>query len=119
MRLNFLISCLVAFCGIQVFAQQKEANYQVIPLPQQIDMQQGKPFILNAQTKIAFPAGNEILRNDAKFLADYIKETTGRTISVSPTSSKMMNGKNVIVLKLDKEVSHNEGYFLSVDKRLI
>lgn len=119
MRLNLLFTCFLSFCGITAFCQQKEASYQVIPLPQQIDMQQGSPFVLNAQTKIQFPAGNEELKSDAAFLADYIKEITGRTTATGSASLRLVKEKNVIVLKLDKTITNDEGYQLSVDEKRI
>lgn len=119
MRLNLLISCFVTFCGFSGFAQQKEANYQVIPLPQQIDLQHGRPFILNAQSKIKYAANSEMLKSDAVFLSNYIKETTGRSIPISPITIKTSKEKNVILLKIDKSFAHNEGYELKVEEQQI
>jgi len=118
MRINLLISCLLTFCSISGFAQQKEANYQVIPLPQQIDLQEGQPFVLNRQTKILVPAQNAVLKSDAAFLANYIKEATGRTIPVIVINKKSPK-KNVIILGLDKTISHKEGYTLKVNTQQI
>jgi len=119
MRLNLLISCFVTFCGFSGFAQQKEANYQVIPLPQQIDLQHGRPFILNAQSKIKYATNSEMLKSDAVFLSNYIKETTGRSIPISPITIKTAKEKNVILLKIDKSFAHNEGYELKVEEQQI
>ncbi|NLI36128.1 MAG: family 20 glycosylhydrolase [Bacteroidales bacterium] len=119
MRLNLLISCFVTFCGFSGFAQQKEANYQVIPLPQQIDLQHGRPFILNAQSKIKYATNSEMLKSDAVFLSNYIKETTGRSVPISPITIKTAKEKNVILLKIDKSFAHNEGYELKVEEQQI
>ena len=60
---------MLVSCNTQV----KEANYQVIPLPQEISvMEQVAPFILSDGTKIMYPEGNERMQKNAEFLASYI-----------------------------------------------
>ena len=62
---------MLVSCNTQV----KEANYQVIPLPQEISvMEQAAPFILSDGTKIMYPEGNERMQKNAEFLASYIKD---------------------------------------------
>ena len=57
---------MLVSCNTQV----KEANYQVIPLPQEISvMEQAAPFILSDGTKIMYPEGNERMQKNAEFLA--------------------------------------------------
>lgn len=119
MKLNHCLTLyLFTFCALSGFAQQKEANYQIIPLPQQINSQEGKPFVLNSKTKILYQAGNNIMKSDASFLSNYIKESTGRTITVAPITTNSST-ENVIILKLDNAIVHNEGYLLSVNSRQI
>ena len=40
---------------------EKEANYQVIPLPQEVSLTQGNPFKLNENVLIAYPENNAML----------------------------------------------------------
>ena len=55
---------MLVSCSTQV----KEANYQVIPLPQEISvMEQAAPFILSDGTKIMYPEGNERMQKNAEF----------------------------------------------------
>lgn len=118
MKLNDLMLCLLTFCSLSGFAQQKEANYQVIPLPQQIDRQQGQPFVLNSKTKILYQAGNSMMKSDAIFLSNYIKDSTGKNLLIAPLT-KENSTHNVIILELDKSLAHNEGYVLNVNSHKI
>ena len=38
-----------------------EANYQVIPLPQEIETSEGKPFELSFKTKVHYLRGKQLL----------------------------------------------------------
>ena len=80
-----LTRCL-AVAGLFASCQsvQQEANYQVIPLPQEIVVEQGAPFILKSGVKILYPEGNEKMQRNAKFLADYLKTATGKTLPLRP-----------------------------------
>jgi hexosaminidase len=118
MKLNDLMLCLLTFCSLSGFAQQKEANYQVIPLPQQIDRQQGQPFVLNSKTKILYQTGNSMMKSDAIFLSNYIKNSTGKNLLIVPLT-KENSTHNVIILELDKSLAHNEGYVLNVNSHKI
>ena len=80
---------MLVSCNTQV----KEANYQVIPLPQEISvMEQAAPFILSDGTKIMYPEGNERMQKNAEFLASYIKDLRtsryGRQGNSSATGGK-------------------------------
>mgnify|MGYP000482477346 CR=1 FL=1 len=45
-------------------------------------MEQAAPFILSDGTKIMYPEGNERMQKNAEFLASYIKDLTGKSLSV-------------------------------------
>lgn len=52
-------------------------NLNVIPQPQEVRQDiQAHPFVINPQTGIVYPEGNEKLQRTAEFLASYIKEAT-------------------------------------------
>ena len=55
-----LTGCL-ALAGLFASCQsaQQDANYQIIPMPQEIVTAQGNPFILKSGVKILYPEGNE------------------------------------------------------------
>ena len=94
-------------------ATAQEANYNVVPLPQNITLNNSKPFVLNNQTSI-IAEGNEAMQRNAKFLKDYIKQTTGLQVADAATK-----GSNSIVLRLSKKISANEGYCIKVDAKKV
>lgn len=106
-----LAGCL-AIAGIVVSCQQnkKEANYQIIPLPQEIAVEQGSPFLLEGDVKILYPEGNEKMQRNARFLAEYLKKSTGKDFAVEAG----IEGKNAIVLTLGLEATNPEAYQLKV-----
>ena len=106
------LGCL-AVAGIAascVWGQQ--ADYQVIPLPQQVTTAQGTPFTLNSSVKILYPKGNEKMKRNAQFLAGYLKMATGKEYTVAAGTQ----GKNAIVLALGAKSDRPESYKLKVNK---
>ena len=97
---------LMSSCG----SVQEKANYQIIPLPQEIVTSQVNPFILKSGVKILYPEGNEKMQRNAQFLADYLKTATGKDFSIEAGTE----GKNAIVLALGSEVENPESYQLKV-----
>ena len=100
------LAALMSSCG----SGQEEANYQIIPLPQEIVTSQVNPFILKSGVKILYPEGNEKMQRNAQFLADYLKTATGKDFSIEAGTE----GKNAIVLALGSEVETPESYQLKV-----
>lgn len=101
-----LVLLPVAMCADGV------ADYNVVPLPGNVDMQRGAPFVLDSATTVVYPAGSEEMERNARFLVDYISETTG--IKINATTHK---SKNSIHLFIDKSVSGGETYHLVVGKK--
>lgn len=107
--IRFFIGMLCC-CALTSMAQGT-ANYRVIPLPDQITMQKGKPFVLDKNTIIV--ADNEgKLSRDAQFLQEYIRANTG--IEVQTGVGK---AKNAISLRLDKSITSAEGYRVSINQK--
>ena len=101
----FAAGCMLFSCSSEV----KEANYQIIPIPQEIVMGQDGAFTLANGTKVLYPEGNEKMQKNAQFLADYVKELTGNTLSVEAGTE----GKGIILQVTPNEVQP-EGYQLTV-----
>lgn len=103
----------LSMAGLMLFScnsEVKEANYQVIPMPLEISLaNQAAPFVLSDGTKIMYPEGNEKMQKNAEFLANYIKDLTGKTLSVQAGT----DGKG-IVLQLGDVSGNPEGYQLKV-----
>lgn len=108
-----LTGCL-ALAGLFASCQsvQQEANYQIVPMPQEIVTAQGNPFILKSGVKILYPEGNEKMQRNAQFLADYLKTATGKDFAIQAGTE----GKNAILLALGTESDNPESYQLKVAK---
>ena len=98
--------------GLMLFScssEVKEANYQIIPIPQEIVMGQDGAFTLDNGTKVIYPEGNEKMQKNAQFLADYVKELTGNTLQVVAGTE----GKGIL-LQVTPNEAQPEGYQLKV-----
>ena len=96
------------FSGVLTSSAQGIANYQVIPLPDQIVMQKGKPFILDKNTVIV----THLPSPAARFLQDYIRANTG--IELQTGSGK---AKNAITLQLDSAIPSKEDFRVSISQK--
>ena len=92
-----------------------QANFEVIPLPQDIQASTTGDFTLTDNTVIVYPKGNEVMKRNAEFLAEYIGEQTGKTIQVTDEAPS----SNAIVLALGLSDSNQEAYRLEVSKQQI
>ncbi len=97
--------------------KETPATYSVIPLPQEVTLQQAAPFRLDGKTVITYTAGNEMLRRDAEFLADYVREATGHQLTTREATDRDTNG--CIALALDASVTNPEGYVLTTTPQSI
>lgn len=105
-----LISLLLTFSSCQ--KETVQADYQIIPLPQQIQIQNDEnPFIINDQTQILYPSGNEKLKDCAQLLAKYIKEKTHKEITIATGKDK----ENAILLQTHSAGNNPEGYQLEIN----
>lgn len=104
---------LLAFAGMLASCSpnKQDANYQIIPLPQEIVAGRGYPFTLNNGVKILYPDGNAKMQKNAQFLADYLNKTTGKDFAIEVGTE----GKNAIVLTLGLESANPEAYQLKVN----
>ena len=101
-------AAVVSSCSHKV---DQTASYNVIPLPHQVTEGSGESFVLDGSTTIAYPAGNEGLKNDAEHLASYIKQLTGHELTVTDKAP----GENVILLRDELGGDNPEGYVLTVN----
>lgn len=87
-------------------------DYEVIPIPREVEAAQGAPFVIRSSVRIVYPEGNEKLEKTAGFLAASIQEATGKKLALS-TDTSAASG---IFLSLDPSFEKPEGYRLHVDK---
>ncbi|WP_337570132.1 beta-N-acetylhexosaminidase [Hallella sp.] len=110
--LMVLLAAFMSFAGAMAADDNRVADYDVIPLPQEVTLTQKGAFVLTGATPIVYPEGDEQLKNDAQFLSDYIADVTA--LRLTTTSAKV---KNAITLRLNKKVQGKEGYVITVDKK--
>lgn len=87
----------------------QQANYEVIPLPQEIKITTGS-FVLNDRTSIVYPKDNKEMQQNANLLAKYIHQMSGKKLKVTdePVTS------NAIILATGLNADNAEAYQLKV-----
>lgn len=111
-KLNHVLLAGVVALACSSCQTEKKADYQVIPLPQEVVQTQEKPFLLNKNVSITYPEGNLLLKRNAEFLSGYIRQATGYT----PPVKGLKDGetaKHAINLGLDADIANKEGYVLT------
>ncbi len=111
-RLRFLMAVAAGFVLTACTSREVTADYDVIPLPQQIDMADGDSFVLDKSTVIAYTTADSALRRDAELLAGYIGDLTGHT----PEIVESVPESNAITLSLGNSDANPEAYTLSVNR---
>ena len=107
------ISLFLFMSTMAIHAQQ--ADFNVVPLPQQVKLTAKPSFKLSNATRIAYPEGSEEMERNAHFLQDYVQEITGIRPVLSTNLSQ--SGSNVIRLVLDGKMSGDESYTLSCNQK--
>lgn len=90
--------------------EKTEANYQVIPAPQEIVMAANGEFTLGSSVKIVYPEGNDAMRRNAEYLAEYLQKATGKVYQTVAGT----DGKGNILLQLAPGDGKAEAYQLKV-----
>lgn len=111
--LGRLVACVLASTTVFPVMAQK-ADYQVIPAPRHISELSGE-FLLKDGVKVMYPKGNAKMRNNADFLAEYVKELTG--IQLKTVAGRQSAG--IINLVLDSKIKNKEGYVLTVTSKSV
>lgn len=97
--------------------EKVHADYNVIPHPNSIVMEQGRSFLLTPETRIIYPKGNGALCETAYLLSEYIEQSTGYSLQVVADQS-VTPGKNII-LSLNMKHANPEGYKLEIKRESI
>lgn len=110
-----IVSASVVFCSV-LFSCTSDmvstANFQIVPLPQEITTTGTEKFVLNKKTQIVYPKGNDVMKQNAGFLAEYIQQKTKLQLNITdnPQSS------NAIILQTGLNNENTEAYQLAVTK---
>ena len=94
---------------------KNQADFDVIPLPQEVQTASAGDFVLSNNTVIAYPKGNDAMKRNAEFLAEYIKEQTGKNVQLTDE----IPSSGAIVLSLGLDNANKEAYHLEVTKQQI
>lgn len=98
--------------GVWLAVSPVRAQYDIVPLPQSIEMQKGEPFTLwNDLVQIVAP---EELKGEAAFLQAYLKDIISETL---PIAQKREKGMRYIELSVSPKVAAPEGYVLTINKK--
>ena len=111
---HLVLAGLLALACTSCARQDIEASYQVVPLPQEVSLNAEAPFRLNRNTLIAYPEGNDLLKRNAEFLAEYIGQATGFVLPTQGLAEGKEPTKHSIVLGLSADIANKEGYVLDV-----
>ena len=114
LQLMAAFSLLLVSCGTGGNGSA-EADYQVVPLPDQIEMTEGKAFALTASTRIIYPEGNEKMERNAAFLADFLELSTG----IRPEITTDEANKDAVILSLGLQNENSEAYRIQIDRQNI
>ena len=110
MMKKYLMILMLAGCSICAQAQ-KTANYEVVPMPQSIQMQKGDAFVLNNSVQILAAEG---LQSEAAFLQQYLSEVTGLKLQLAQKRDKK---QKYIELAISPKVTEQEGYVMNVSAK--
>ena len=102
---------LLSFVSVCVSAHGI-ADFRVVPLPQSIVGQKGKPFLMSNLSAIRHSGGEDMRRN-ANFLASYIQQITKQSVAVEEGKAL----KNGITLAINPKIVSREGYRLVVTEK--
>ena len=106
-----LLLTLISSCGKR---ELQTANYNVIPLPQSVVLNEGgENFILDNSTVINLE--NNDLQNNANYLQEQLEKLVDLKLKVEDQATV----SNAIVLSIDTAISNPEGYILNVNENYI
>ncbi|MCI5664602.1 MAG: beta-N-acetylhexosaminidase [Mediterranea sp.] len=92
------------------------ACYEVVPQPQVITLTEAAPFKLNRRCVIAYQNDTAgLMSRNAEFLAEYINQSTGHTLTLKQLKGTEQGGSHAITLTLDASMPNDEGYRLTTD----
>ena len=102
-KLIFIIIAAILVLGFTSCQKSVQtADYQVIPLPKEINLTKEKPFVLDKNTVVVYPKLNEELANEADFLVEYFYDILGFRLKTVCTDAEI---DNAIKLNINPDFS--------------
>lgn len=101
-NLSFFLFVALAIAGI-FSANAQRAEYDVIPLPKEVKVDSANVFVLKNGMGVSFDASNEEVYRNVLFFRQWVEETTGITLKLTPGDKKA-----AIRLSLDYKEAKDE-----------
>lgn len=104
-------------------ANAQRAEYDVIPLPKEVKVDSANVFVLKNGMGVSFDASNEEVYRNVLFFRQWIEETTGITLKLTPGDKKAAVRMSLDYPKAKGEVESDlteqqkEAYMIKVDKK--
>jgi len=116
MKKILLLSTIMISFSTLLFSENL-VDYQAIPQPVSIEYTNSTPFTLDAHTQIEYPAGDDAMKRNAQFLAEYVLKATG--ISLEITDIHQKKASNIVLsapekIKKGQRPMAEEGYHMQV-----
>lgn len=78
------LGLFVFVCIAALTASAQKANYNIIPLPKEVKADITQQFVLKSGMGIAYDSSNTEIARTAEFLQQWVKETTGIQLQLTP-----------------------------------
>ena len=111
---HLLLAAALSFSMLSAHAA--DANYNVVPLPKSVVMVKGQPFNLTSATTIVYEGTNPEMKRNARFLSEYIQQSTGIKTTLLDKRDKKAAA---IVLVINPKVQGDEAYRLTVNNKQV
>lgn len=111
---HLLLAAALSFSILSAHAA--DANYNVVPLPKSVVMVKGQPFNLTSATTIVYEGTNPEMKRNARFLSEYIQQSTGIKTTLLDKRDKKAAA---IVLVINPKVQGDEAYRLTVNNKQV
>lgn len=121
-KLSFFLFIALVIAGT-LSANAQRAEYDVIPLPKEIKVDSANVFVLKNGMGVSFDASNEEVYRNVLFFRQWVEETTGISLKLTPTDKKAAVRMTLDYPKAKGEVESDlteqqkEAYMIKVDKK--
>lgn len=112
MKRLFPLFCMAALLLTACNEKLAEANYDVIPAPKEVLLNEGDAFVLTPNTVVYYDAENYDMQRNAEFLSSYVNDMLGFSLPTQELSGEVDNG---IVLSLRPDAfAETEAYQIGI-----
>ena len=118
MKKLFPLICLAVLMLTACNEKLVEASYDIIPLPKEVQVNEGNAFILTPNVKVYYEAGNADMQRNAQFLTGYVKDILGFGLEIEEFEPE--TAKDGIVLLLCPDAfEETEAYRIEITSKQV